>query len=159
MIIIVSAFLVTAFKTAVGRQKSMVKNLLKKSVWRIDEDIQHILASYPDTTIGMGYGSNYEATYYRTALVFAGNRILVDAAALMDMQESGLGIPSQTIEALDSCQTQIWLIPKGDKPFEINNFYPPYNQLFSERFKNVFLKRYKLREQTKYFDIWVCKER
>jgi len=157
MIIIISAFLVTTFKTAIGRQKSMVKNLLKKSIWRIDEDIQRILVSYPNTSIGMGYGGNYEVTYYRPALVFAGNRLLVDAAALMDMQESGLDIPSQTLEALDSCQTQIWLIPKGGRPFEINNFYPPHNQLFSNRFRDVFLKRYKLREQTTYFDVWICK--
>lgn len=123
-------------------------------------DIKGIVKAYPNQTIEMGYGTNelYPVTYYRPALVFSGNPYLVDSAALMDMQKSGIDIPFTTLEVLSSCRTKIWLIPKGSPPFQQPSYYPPNNQLFSDEFKKVFLKRYELREQTRYFDLWFCKD-
>jgi hypothetical protein len=83
---------------------------------------------------------------------------LVDSAALMDMQKSGLDIPFTTLEVLSSCRTKIWLIPKESPPFQQPSYYPPNNQLFSDEFKKKFFERYELREQTRYFDLWFCKD-
>jgi hypothetical protein len=123
-------------------------------------DIHGIVKSYPNQTIEMGYGTNefYPLTYYRPALVFSGNPYLVDSAALMDMQKSGLDIPFTTLEVLSSCRTKIWLIPKGSPPFQQPSYYPPNTQLFSDEFKKIFFERYELREQTRYFDLWSCKD-
>jgi 4-amino-4-deoxy-L-arabinose transferase-like glycosyltransferase len=123
-------------------------------------DLHGIVKSYPNQTIEMGYSTNelYPLTYYRPVLVFSGNPYLVDSAALMDMQKSGLDIPFTTLEVLSSCRTKIWLIPKGSSPFQQPSYYPPNTQLFSDEFKKTFFERYELREQTHYFDLWFCKD-
>jgi hypothetical protein len=120
-------------------------------------DIRKLMRSYPDSTIGMGYGGDVSLTYYRPVLVFAGNPYFVDSAALTDMQFSSHGLSSKTLDALNSCRIKIWLIPKNGKPFEIDNYYQSSKPLFSAQFKTIFSERYELRDQTKYFDVWFCK--
>lgn len=156
------ALLAATFIIAATAQHLMIKYTYthydKGVAEDISKDIGKVLMSYPNASIGMGYGGDYRLTWYRPILVFAGNPYLIDAVALMDMQKAGLKIPSKTLKALDSCQIKIWLIPKGGQAFEMQNSHWPHNQLFSDEFKEIFLKRYEIREQSKYFDVWCCKD-
>jgi hypothetical protein len=120
-------------------------------------EIHTILKAYPGTTIGMGYGANYDLTFYRPVLVFSGNPYLIDAVFEMDAEFLGIKIPSTTLESLSSCQTKIWLIPKGDSPFQLSNYYNQ-NQVFSDELRATFLETYERRRQTNYYDLWVCKK-
>ncbi|HTL89806.1 MAG TPA: hypothetical protein VL134_10420, partial [Leptolyngbya sp.] len=75
-------------------------------------DLDQFMATHPNRTIGMGYGAvSYQLSTYRPQLVFAGNPYLLDSASLMEMQASGLNnTPESTLNALRTCQTEIWLI-------------------------------------------------
>lgn len=122
------------------------------------QDMTKFMAAHSGKAIAMGYGSNYPLTTYRPALVFAGNPYLLDSASLMEMQASGINnTPAKTLEALKACQVQIWLIPKNQKPFDVFNYYPPLQKLFSPEFRETFLQHYDRQEQTEFYDAWQCK--
>jgi hypothetical protein len=122
------------------------------------DEIHQIVKSHPGITIGMGYGGNYDLTYYRPILVYDGNPYLIDAVSVMDAEFLGKNIPPKTLEALSSCQTKLWLIPKGDVPFKLYNYFN-HRQVFSDELKSTFLTNYELKEQTKYYNLWFCKKK
>jgi 4-amino-4-deoxy-L-arabinose transferase-like glycosyltransferase len=122
------------------------------------KEINQIVKSHPGITIGMGYGGNYDLTYYRPILVYDGNPYLIDAVSVMDAEFLGKTIPPKTLEALSSCQTKLWLIPKGDVPFKLYNYFN-HRQVFSDELKSTFLANYELKEQTKYYNLWFCKKK
>jgi hypothetical protein len=123
------------------------------------QDLHRILQAYPNRSIGMGYGgTTSELPNYRPVLVFAGQPYLLDSASLMEMQAAGLkNTPDATVDAIAACKTQIWLIPKNNKPFDLHNFYPPLQKLFNDQFRQVFRKRHRRIQQTQFYDVWACK--
>lgn len=148
-----------AIAPEVGR---LVSTLIKAPSNPIIADMRQVMKSYPSTTIGMGFsegGGNYERTYYRPLLVFAGNPYLVDAVVMFEMQASGVNpISDATLQALETCQTQLWLMPKvTQQPFDLKNFYPPHAVVFSEAFRSRFLQRYERVGESRFFEQWVCK--
>ncbi len=117
-------------------------------------EIREIESRYPNKTIAMGFSlEKYSSTFYRVNLVFDHNPYPVDAAALMDMEESGLHLPPATLEALLAGSTQLWLFPASQEPFSLLNFYSS-RQLFSPEFQRIFFENYQKREHGKVFDIW-----
>lgn len=150
------AWLVSALLIAIPNEANIILKLIKYP--NAVRDIEQVISFYPDKRIGMGYGKSYELSFYRPFLVFHRNPYLLDAASMMEMQQSGVNpIPSGTLAALEVCQTEIWLIPKGEQPFQLASYYPPNKPLFSDRFRTIFLENYELSGQTRYYDLWVCK--
>ena len=128
----------------------------------VTRDLMNIMRNHPGDRIEMGYGQIYSMSLYRPTLVFAGNPLTLDAVALDDMQLSGLAIPKGTIDYIRSCQTQIWLIPKGEPPFVLLNIYSdarifPTRHLFEEPFRQAFLQHYQRAGSSDYYDLWVCR--
>lgn len=121
------------------------------------QEINEIIKSYSGITIGMGYGGDYDLTYYRPILVYQGNPYLIDAVSMMDSEFLRKGIPTETLKALSSCQTNLWLIPKGGLPFKLYNYFNQ-RQVFSEEFQSTFLLNYELRHHTKHYNLWFCKK-
>jgi 4-amino-4-deoxy-L-arabinose transferase-like glycosyltransferase len=121
----------------------------------IVKDIRTILAKYPTHSIEMGYGKDYYPAFYRPLLVFAGNDYFIDPPSLMELEVTGRSISGATLGYLKDCKTQAFLIPKGNRPFELNSLFWP-RPLFSEEFKRIFVENYELKEQTRHFDIWMC---
>jgi hypothetical protein len=74
----------------------------------------------------------------------------------MDSEFLGKETPIATLKALSSCQTDLWLIPKGSSPFELYNYFNQ-RQVFSEKLKLTFLLNYELRNHTKHYNLWFCK--
>jgi hypothetical protein len=130
---------------------------LSQSSTPIIEDLNQIMIANPNTTIEMGYGdiSSYPSTFPRPILVFAGNPYSFDAPALM-VSAGRVDLPDASLTLLRTCQTKIWLIPKGAEPFTLPNLNLD-KPLFEERFRETFLNHYQLREQTSFFDVWHCK--
>jgi hypothetical protein len=134
--------------------------------YAVTDDLKTVMSEHPSKTIEMGYGesiSGYRLTYYRPALVFAGNPVFIDPMALDDMQIVGVEMPPGTLQYLQNCKTQIWLIPKGDTPFRMENvfsqMYPERFHalpLFTDEFRGIFLKKYRKQSSSEYFDIWEC---
>ena len=121
------------------------------------QEIQEIIKFHPGITIGMGYGGDYDLTYYRPLLVYRGNPYLIDAVSVMDAEYLGKKLPNETLKAIDSCQIKLWLIPKGGSPFQLYNYFN-HRQVFNKEFTNIFLANYERREESNYYDLWFCKE-
>jgi hypothetical protein len=126
------------------------------------------MRKYPAEKIEMGYGEKSgetnDLTYFRPVLVFAGNPLTLDAPALADMELGKLAVPQSTIAYLQSCQTQIWLIPKGEHPFTLPSLYDgadsfPRRDIFGDALRTAFFARYQKREASAYFDLWSCAEK
>jgi hypothetical protein len=131
----------------------------------VTSDLKRVMDDHPGKAIEMGYGKwdSYDLTFFRPMLVFAGNPLTLDALSLDDAQLSGLEIPHSTLEYLQQCKTQIWLIPKGDAPFSLVNVFSlidpqifPDHSLFSSEFRLAFFQQYRKQGASKYFDIWEC---
>ena len=119
----------------------------------------------PDASIQMGYGklSAYPLSWYRAPLVFAGHPYLFDPGSLMDYRRSGREIPRATLDRLRSGRTTLWLIPKGEVPFETDSYYRIHDgtqrqDLFGEEFREVFRGLYEHRGTTRFFDLWRLRE-
>jgi hypothetical protein len=122
-------------------------------------DLVTIVEDHPDQTIYMGYGdgSRYTSTFVRHQLAFAGQPYLVDAPALMDFQLSGAAIPQSTIDALLADASALWLIPVGQDPFTLVNWYyrDTKGLLFGDTFRSTFSRNFHLDSSTIYFDLYV----
>jgi len=141
----------------------LVSTLIKSPSQQIIGDINNVMKAHPNSTIGMGFSQgdgNYELTFYRPVLVFAGNPYLVDPVIMFEMQVSGVKTVSDaTIKALQTCQTQIWLLPNVTKtPFDFKNFYPPHDLVFPEEFRHVFLQTYQPIGESEFYELWACKQ-
>jgi hypothetical protein len=170
------AFVASISLTVYSTESAFISRLANAPGDRAVQDIERVIAAHQGKTtgnavtkaeiaskgafqtIGMGYGSRYPLSTYRPVLVFANNPYLLDSASLMEMQASGLNnTPANTLNMIKTCQTQIWLIPKNEKPFEVYSYYPPLQKLFSDAFRTEFKQRYERQEQTEFYDLWVCK--
>jgi hypothetical protein len=124
----------------------------------IAQDIAEIVAENPGRNIYMGYGdgTKYTVTFLRTELAFSGQPYLLDAAALMDFQASGIQIPQATIDHMLADESAIWLIPAGQEPFTIVNWYNRYEGglLFEDDFRAAFGASFSSHGSTDYFDIY-----
>ena len=163
-------WLTIAVATQLGiRLSPTVKTLLqsRSEASAVVSDVEGVMRSHPGKKIEMGYGgwnAEYKLTYFRPALVFAGNPFTIDVVALGDMQLSGvIAIPPSTLAYVQQCKTQIWLIPKGDEPFSMINVYSlmdphlfPERPVFSDEFRRLFFQQYRKQPSSQYFDIWEC---
>jgi hypothetical protein len=154
------AVLVTAFAVAIPQVGSRVKRLRLLDAPAVTREVSAIMARYPGRTICMGYGTqaDYVLTFFRAPLVWARNPYLIDAASVMDMKLGGLSIPNSTYVALARCEVDIWLIPRGARPFSMRTSYEPYPPLFEESFQRAFLETHALRERGRFFDLWFCRQ-
>ena len=128
----------------------------------VTADVAAIVRDNPGRNIYMGYGdgSRYVDTFPRAQLAFAGQPYLLDAAAMMDFQMSGLKIPAATINRIRSDDTAVWLIPAGQEPFMLVNWY--YRRsgglLFDEAFRSAFNTDFTYWKSTGYFDLYVRRD-
>jgi hypothetical protein len=132
----------------------------------IADELAAVMAAHPQQNIYMGYGDDhrrgsYASTFVRTELAFAGHPYLLDAAALMDFKGSGIEIPAATIDRILVDESAIWLIPVGDQPFALLNWYrrDTREMLFDENFRLMFLKNFMKTESGQYFDLYARKPR
>ncbi|MFP6735183.1 MAG: hypothetical protein VB959_15245, partial [Rhodospirillales bacterium] len=53
------------------------------------------------------------------------------------------------------CNTDIWLIPKGESPFTMIGYYGA--RMLDTSFADAFLGSYTKAKSFEFFDAWVCK--
>lgn len=126
----------------------------------IRTDLQKISHDFSKLKVemGIGEGKGYAATYYKPYLLADNtiNRYHLDAADIMDFNQSQLALSPYFTEAFFSCElSQIWLVPKGNVPFEMTNFYNN-KKLFTEQFKQRFQQRFVKIAETEHFDVYSC---
>ncbi len=117
-------------------------------------EIHAIVSRYPNEAMAMGYGEpySYEQTYLRTELPFQG-KLVVDPVALMDFRQIGLPVPEATLRALRDGAVRYWLVPHGDRPFHVQNYYTG-DDLFGPELREVFVQNYRPIERGRFFDVW-----
>lgn len=138
-------------------QNRIWEQMKRKNHTAILQDLRQIQNHYSNKTIEVGYGEDKSYEAYRDMIavpVFSGNPLYVEVVAMWDMQMSGVGIPNMTLQSLKGGGIQVWLIPKGNKPFDIKGHR---DKLFSGAFQETFMENYKLAASSAYFDIWVHK--
>ena len=69
------------------------------------------------------------------------------------MQESGLALPKATLDAFREGAVKLWLVPAGDAPFTMRNYYGKQD-LFGPELRRIFAEHYRKIERTPYFDVW-----
>jgi len=131
----------------------------------VANEVRQIMRDEPDASIQMGYGTlaAYPLSWYRAPLVFAGHPYLFDPGSLMDYRLSGREIPRATLDRLRSGRTTLWLIPKGELPFETESYYRIHGgterqDLFGAEFRELFQQVYEHRGTTRFFDLWRLRE-
>ena len=117
-------------------------------------EIRDFMVEYDHESVAMGYGDqdSYPLTFLRPLLPIP-EKLRCDAAALGDMNLSGILIPDATLEALRKGAVRFWLIPRGEEPFTGQDYYEG-KPLFSNEFRKIFLDHYKRTQRNKYFDVW-----
>jgi 4-amino-4-deoxy-L-arabinose transferase-like glycosyltransferase len=151
---------------SVPNQKRLYRNFAKNDRPDVVNEIKAVMAAHRGETVEMGYGQSletYRLSFFRPLLAFAGNPITVDAMTLMELRKSRVPIPPSMADPLRACKTSHWLIPKGEKPFHLKNYYAAFGTdagsralLFDDGFREAFLDTYRLSESREFFDVWSC---
>jgi len=125
----------------------------------VGEDLKSLAAECDRPSVQMGYGGmrTYILTLYRVPLVLAGNPYWLDPATLMDLGSVGLPVPDATVEAVRSCRSECFVLPRGDRPFSMQNPYRPDTPLFSAAFVEAFGSAYERAASSRLFDLWKCR--
>jgi hypothetical protein len=136
----------------------------------VKADIAKILREHSGRSIEMGNSESVsdstmpdQRTRLVAELVFAGNPLTIDPAALADMELARLAMPSATVDYVKSCEGKIWLIPRNGTPFSTTNLYALENpklladpHLYSKEFRDAFFATYHKAEASGYYDLWEC---
>jgi hypothetical protein len=119
-------------------------------------DLNDIMHHFPGRTIEMGVGrdASYPYTYGRPVLVFAGNPYNLDVAVAMESAEDQHGLPEATVGLCRSGLADLVLIPRGDSPFTIINWFPGARPVFSDEFRQAFQQNYERRYHSNFYDIY-----
>jgi hypothetical protein len=120
-------------------------------------DVQEIIERYPDISIGMACGGENKSfinTWLRPLLVFADHPLLIDPIAVMECHLTGHEMPPDSYEALEKGVIHMWLVPRGQRPFDKLNWYAPHEPIFSPRFIEHFESLYSRHGHSRYFDLW-----
>jgi hypothetical protein len=105
----------------------------------------------------MGVGSSegqYFTARYQVELVLLGNPYVLDVPAMMDMQKAGRAIPEATRAYMAEGKCAFWLVPRGEAPFELRNWYEPGGMIFDEDFRREFLAHYRIVGHSEHYDVW-----
>ncbi|MFM6928167.1 MAG: ArnT family glycosyltransferase [Bdellovibrio sp.] len=156
---IAAAFLLTMSLNAVNRQKR-VTALFKQTVERKSElaDLEAISVGLSGAVeVGYSDNANYEASFFKLALIKQQKGFLLDGAALMDMHASHVDVPDSTFSKVASCEIPYFVFPKKGEPWSLLSFYGD-KPLFSEEFKATFNKAYTKERETDFYSIYSCKK-
>jgi hypothetical protein len=117
-------------------------------------DARALAAKFPGQNVAVGYGENkdFPASFARLALPVQ-EKLMLDAAALMDMRLSRVGLPPSTVTALSDGAVQVWLIPKNSVPFAMVDLFR-HESLFSPAFQHVFHQHYRKVAEGQVFAAW-----
>ncbi len=107
--------------------------------------------------MGLGEYKEYKYTYYRPVLVYMGNPYYIDFPIYMAYENANMVNRKQLTQIFETCKIDIWLIPKGNIPFNMENFAINHKSLFDNQFRNSFLNNYVQINSSKFFDIYKCK--
>lgn len=145
------------FVTSIPIQKRFFRALEWDRTTNIQNDLYAIMKKFDGASIHMGLGDKYQGyhnTLQKTELLFKGHPYVADFGVMIETSKLGIPLPKPLIDRLSRCEIDIWLIPRGEKPFEMIGYYG--SRVVGLAFKEAFNLNYTLINHSKYFDIWIC---
>jgi hypothetical protein len=125
--------------------------------WALVREVRGLAEKYEGRGMALAAGSSQEryfTTRYQAELVLRGNPYVLDVTSLMFMQKAGQPIPERTREYLAQGRCPLWLVPRGEAPFELRNWYQPHGMIFDAAFRRGFLAHYRIVDRSEHFDVW-----
>ena len=121
-------------------------------------EIENALRDKPFLKIAVGPGESVAAQELRVIPVFHGNPLPIDSSAWMEFDADGVS-EERIISVLETCQVDLWLMPKGP-PFSMGGQFsgPHKTQLFSPAIREGFRASYVKIRSGQVFDTWGCKQ-
>ncbi len=157
--IFIGILTVVMLVTAVPVQKRIFRALEWDRTQAIENDLYSIMSRYPDRKIQMAVGDSiagYHDTLQKTELVYSGNPYTVDFGVMAETSYLGIRLPDALVENIAGCTTDIWLVPKGERPLAIVGYYG--NKVVDDSFRDAFFEAFAKSESSVYFDLWVCRK-
>jgi hypothetical protein len=122
-------------------------------------DVRAVIATLGEgETAEMGFGATlarYHDTYVRPLLVFAGQPFTFEAMTVMELKGVGQTVPARFAAHVGTCETDTWLIPKGEAPFAMPSYWGD-GPVFDDAFRQGFLDTYRRERASRLFDVWTC---
>jgi len=118
------------------------------------DEVQAIGSKTPDAVMGLAGWGGYRNTLLRVWLP-ASATSQIDFAAYMDLQFAGV-TDTQLQHALAACRIPHILLPRGEQPFSMGNYYD-MKPLMTPALRDTFLARYKEISSGNHFSLWQCK--
>lgn len=149
---------VAALFLGVTRHDQWIARLWRDPARAQIAEVRAVLAAHPQASVVMGagenaYGPGYSATFVRPELVLHGQPYRFDPAAIMDLRKAHYPPERCASPALwGPGPLPLVLIPRGEAPFALNNFYG--GATFPEPFREDFLRRFARREAGEHFEVW-----
>jgi hypothetical protein len=124
-----------------------------------ESEIESVVAANPGRAVEVGVGDRYEdpRARYGFLTTFRGQPYTLAYAALRDLQLGGVPVPESTLQAIASCATPVWLIPKNQIPFAAPNTYFAKHRPAFDGIEGVFADHYTKRRALSEYDVWTCK--
>jgi len=152
------ALIVLLALPAVPIEKRFFRNLDWQTANGVADEINAINQAYAGRTIEIGIGHGYDSyrtTYQRTRLVFAGHPYTLDTSIVIDTTAWGVMLNDATLAMMARCNTDIWLIPTGERPYDWLGYYGV--DVYGQAFRDTFHSAYEKIESRTYFDIYGCR--
>ncbi len=143
---------------AIPTEKRFWRSLDWQTATGVAEEIESVNKAYPTKSIEIGIGDNnesYRKTYQRTRLVFDGHPYSLDTSIVIETTAWGIDIKPATIALITTCETDLWLIPAGERPFDWIGYYG--NDIYGPAFRTAFGNAYERIEERTYFDVYACR--
>ena len=124
-------------------------------------DVRAVIAGLgKGETVEMGFGATlerYHDTFARPSLIFAGHPFSFEAMTVMELKGVGQRVPARFAAHVAACETDTWLIPKGEAPFAMPSYWGD-GPVFDDAIRQGFLEAYGRDRASRLFDVWTCKD-
>ncbi len=143
---------------AVPTERRFLRGLDWTEAKAIAQEIEAIRTDLAPRSIEIGIGDDndsYRRTYQRTRLVFDGHPYTLDTSIIIETTAWGVQLTEATLDLIRRCATQVWLIPKGERPFDWIGYYG--KDTYGPAFRDAFHGAYEKRESRTFFDVYACR--
>ncbi|OAN52204.1 hypothetical protein A6A04_00430 [Paramagnetospirillum marisnigri] len=144
------------------------RRFFKKLEWaksrEVVAEISAVLDRYKDKRVQMTVGRvdtdlgtqlSYHYYSWRNLPVFRGNPYTMDAGIMMELTKLGVPFPDEAIRRIETCHTQVWLVPKDGEPMNLTGYYN--QQVFPEAARAAFFAHHTKVSSGAFYDIWECR--
>lgn len=131
----------------------------------VEREVLAIVQQHRHQTLQMGYSdtAHYNLTFIRPVLQLTGVPLIFDPDARNEADLLGQPLTAAASRALEDCTIDLWLIPRGGRPFSMASLYSldgtiPSTPLYPSSFQLAFLAHYHQvpNNENQYFDLWAC---